>query len=67
VYQKSVFAIGIRVAGSNPETRKPPGCFTLRVRDDENRPNISAGMRERGFFSLLPGIPRSERGRPRFY
>jgi hypothetical protein len=45
VCQKSVFVIGIRVAGSNPETRKSLDYFTLRVRNDENHPNISAGMR----------------------
>jgi hypothetical protein len=43
--QKSVFVVAIRVAGSYPGTRNPLDGFTLRVRDDENRPTISAGRR----------------------
>jgi hypothetical protein len=42
---KAVFVIAIRMAGSNPETRKSLDCFTLRVRNDENHPNIPTGMR----------------------
>ncbi|MDR2131125.1 MAG: hypothetical protein LBP56_08205 [Odoribacteraceae bacterium] len=32
--RKSGFVIGIRVAGSNPETRESLDCFTLRVCDN---------------------------------
>jgi hypothetical protein len=53
--------IGIRVAGSNPETRKPLDCFTLRVRNDENRPNISAGIRGTSSeIRLLTHLPTFE-------
>jgi hypothetical protein len=46
VCQKSDFVIAIRVAGSNPEARKPLDCFTPPgVRDDENRSRVSAGIR----------------------
>ncbi|MDR2131263.1 MAG: hypothetical protein LBP56_08915 [Odoribacteraceae bacterium] len=43
--QKVVFVIAIRVAGSNPGTGESLDRFTLRVRDDENRPDIPNGTR----------------------